>query len=50
MFNYYLKVSYGSLDVDLPIQPVLNTTNFTISNPRSCQGVLDTTLCDKLCQ
>ena len=38
------------LDLQLPVQSVPITTNIASSNPRSWQGVLDTTLCDKVCQ
>jgi hypothetical protein len=38
------------LDLQLPVQSVPITTNVVSSNPRSWRGVLDTTLCDKVCQ
>jgi hypothetical protein len=38
------------LDLQLPVQSVHITTKFVSSNPVSWRDVLDTTLCDKVCQ
>ena len=38
------------LDLQLPVQSVPITTNSCEFEPCSWQGVLDTILCDKLCQ
>ena len=38
------------LDLQLPMQPVPITTNVVSLEPRLWRGVLDTTLCDKVCQ
>ena len=37
------------LDLQLPVQSVPITTS-VVSESRSWRGVLDTTLCDKVCQ
>ena len=37
------------LDLQLPVQSVPIATKIEFE-PRSCRGVLDTTLCDKVCQ
>ena len=39
-----------SLDLHLPMQLVPITTKVVSSNPAKAAGVLDTTLCDKVCQ
>jgi len=38
------------MDLQLPVQSVPITTNVANLNTRSWRDVLDTTLCDKVCQ
>ena len=38
------------LDLHIPVQSVPITTNVVNFEPRSWRGVLNTTLCDKVCQ
>ena len=38
------------IDLQLPVQPVPITTKFIKFESCSWRGVLDTTLCDKVCQ
>jgi hypothetical protein len=44
-----LSTIFQLLDLQLPVQSVPIITKVVSSNPRSWRGVLDTTLCDKVC-
>ena len=44
-----LVVIIWLLDLQIPVQSVLITTHVVSLNPRSLQGVLNTTLCNKVC-
>ena len=50
IFIYGVVVIAWQLDSQLPMQSVHITTNVVSSNPPLMRGVLDTTLCDKVCQ
>ena len=46
----FVVVIVWLLDLQLHVQPVPITTNIVGLEPRSWRGVLDTALCDKVCQ
>ena len=45
-----MVVIVWQVDLQLPMQSVPITTKIVRIVPRSWRGVLDTTLCDKVCQ